>query len=185
MIQTCLHTICPLPSIFLDPPLELGINLWQLTKLLAHGHFNHVLYLTAVPSISPRTCWQQSPPRWQPRKWYVMSTNTRCAALPSASQAQGLLHALQRWGKGVLLPRLPKQFILYPQTWVCLYNSRVLWYVFTAHRHETSLQSSGEGQTPPTSTGETPFLPAGPCEVPTWLVLTFSASVCASPLITW
>jgi len=59
---------------------------------------------------------------------------------------------------GVLLPRLPKYSMSASTNFnVCVYLSRVLWYVFTAHRHGTSLQSSGEGKTPPTSTGEGPF----------------------------
>jgi len=68
----------------------------------------------------------------------------------------------------VLLPGLPKNssFCIHELECVCVcvcvctslpLLSRVLWYVFMAHRHKTSLQSSGEGHKLPISTGEGPL----------------------------
>jgi len=62
--------------------------------------------------------------------------------------------------RGRAVTKVTKMFILHPQTGVCVslpLLSRVLWYMFTAHSHETSLQSSGEGHKLPVSTGEGPL----------------------------
>ena len=85
----------------------------------------------------------------------------RCVALPSNSGAQGLPHVLHKGVRGGRDECCCQgyQYIVHSASTnlsVCMCTSlpRVLWYVFIAQRHETSLQSSGEGQTLPTSTVE-------------------------------